>query len=390
MKLPRLALFVVLAAPLLGSPGKLANLVLYQPDTVLKERLGPDANPLALYAVQLQAKIGSLAESPVPELLDIVVVVKPGRQSRVWLVSSLASPPDRSALKHELEALPPVEVKNGPVIFALSYTFNNAEPKKTGAAGYQPPLPTEWQEKGKGATGPLIVPDGFMPLVWPDEEKASAPAANRNAALATSPGSAGAQKKALVLVGKPNPGAIGAGVPFPNLEDRPAELRPGVLPQRVRYKFALDDSMTVGAEHLKQHLLADPVSADPLFREFVMIQPGAWKWLKPAGALGLKASQKLETMFPERGKMVRFEGAILRDPGELAALERLLRELIRKDGGGRIRALKSAEMGKWWTYIGFDIEEPTLVIETVGRKYLFIIGFSGGRVLIVDELNGLP
>lgn len=43
-----------------------------------------------------------------------------------------------------------------------------------------------------------------------------------------------------------------------------------------------------------------------------------------------------------------------------------------------------------WTFIGFDIEEPIYVVETKARGYRFVVGFLRDKVLIVDDLNGLP
>lgn len=170
MKLLCVPLLIVLAVPGFASSGKLTNMVLYQPDVVLKERLGADANPLALYAKKLMTKVDALPDSSVQELLDIVVVVKPGQRVRVWFISSLVSPPDRAALKRELEAIVPLEIWGGPIVFAMVYSFNNAPPRNVQDDHYQPPIPAEWREKAKGSPGSLIVPDGFIPLVWPDEK----------------------------------------------------------------------------------------------------------------------------------------------------------------------------------------------------------------------------
>jgi hypothetical protein len=47
-------------------------------------------------------------------------------------------------------------------------------------------------------------------------------------------------------------------------------------------------------------------------------------------------------------------------------------------------------MQAWWTFIGFDIEEPTFVLETKGGMYRFIVDFLHGHVFLIDELNALP
>jgi hypothetical protein len=168
---------------LIGLPGlcagepakgfKTENLVLYQPDSVLRERL-PSVEDLASYVKRLQAVCGNFfADVETPETLDIIVALKPGRQSRVWFVSSTPSPSgmSRESLRVKLEAVTPVEVRYGPVAFAISAKIAGGSgnvPKGDGA--YQPPIPKEWQEAAKGQKEPLVIPDGFLALVWPDKQ----------------------------------------------------------------------------------------------------------------------------------------------------------------------------------------------------------------------------
>ena len=47
-------------------------------------------------------------------------------------------------------------------------------------------------------------------------------------------------------------------------------------------------------------------------------------------------------------------------------------------------------MAKWWIFIGFDIQEPTLVLETKDKKAQFIFGFVNRQAVVLDELNKLP
>lgn len=199
-----------------------------------------------------------------------------------------------------------------------------------------------------------------------------------------------AAKKTVFLQGKPNPAAIGASMPFPALDGRPAELRPEPLPRPVRYTFAPDAEVVAAARWLGARLLAVTPDAPPLFSDSVMVQPGAWKTLRATGGPGFKNVQPMNTMFPIGGRQVELQGTRLREAADLALLEERLHAMIEADGGGQVRALRSAEMAKWWTFIGFDIEEPTFVLESKQGKYRFVLGFSKGRLLFVDELNSLP
>lgn len=156
----------LMALPLVAAEAKVANVTLYQPDAVLKERVG-DVQPLAAYIQKLQAVCAPAWTSNESEELHIVVVLKPQGQSRTWFVSSLKSAIDRSKLKAAIEAIsvPPVR---GPVAFAVTYHLNGFTRPPLDAQASQPPIPTEWREKTKDVKGPLPIPDGFIPHVWPD------------------------------------------------------------------------------------------------------------------------------------------------------------------------------------------------------------------------------
>ena len=167
----KLVLFsaLLVASSLFAASTKLSNVVLYQPDSVLRERLG-DVNPLAAYVQRIELACSAAFTTEESEGVDVVVVLKPGGLSRVWFVSSLAKMPDRSKLKQEIEAIVVPAVRSGPVVFALSYDLNGFTHRMPEAGKFQPPIPAEWSEKVKGVKGPLMVPDGFISYVWPDQK----------------------------------------------------------------------------------------------------------------------------------------------------------------------------------------------------------------------------
>lgn len=159
-------LTLLLAVPLFAADAKVANVTLYQPDAALKERVG-DVQPLGAYIQKLQAVCAPAWTSKESEELHIVVVLKPKGQSRVWFVSSLNPTIDRSKLKAAIEAIsvPPVR---GPIAFAVTYHLNGFTKPPLIAQALQPPIPAEWREKTKDVKGPMVIPDGFIPHVWPD------------------------------------------------------------------------------------------------------------------------------------------------------------------------------------------------------------------------------
>ncbi len=144
------------------------RVVLYQTDAVLSERL-PDPEVLAEYTKRLQGVCDKFfAGAHTPETLHIVVVLKPGKQSRVWFVSSTRAPGDkeREPLRRQLEAVVPVDVRSGPVAFAISAKIAGGTKSLQGIE--QVPIPQEWQDAAKNQEKPLSIPDGILALVWPD------------------------------------------------------------------------------------------------------------------------------------------------------------------------------------------------------------------------------
>jgi len=194
--------------------------------------------------------------------------------------------------------------------------------------------------------------------------------------------------KILSLVGLPNPGALSASDQPPDMAARPACLRPGKLPPRVRYKFEADPVVAAAADRVTRLLLGpalvDTVSA---FKSALFLQPGAWRWLKNLPALA--ESKPILSRADMGRKVVKLEGRFIVKPEQFAAAIGEIRRLIAADGGGVVRALTSDEMEAWWTFIGFDIEEPVFVIETKGGKYRFIAHWSDDGLGLLDELNAL-
>ena len=86
--------------------------VFYQPDPVLSERL-PSPEVFTRYFERLQGICKTFFSTAVkPETLYIVVALKPGKQSRVWFVSSIRLPDAKELepLRVKLEGVTPVDV----------------------------------------------------------------------------------------------------------------------------------------------------------------------------------------------------------------------------------------------------------------------------------------
>jgi hypothetical protein len=146
------------------------NVVLYQPNEALQARVGSVAD-LANYIKELQAVCAEFfVATATPETLHVVVAIRPGKRSRVWFVSSTRPAPDpqREPLLKKLEAVQPCDVRDGPVAFAISSKLAGGDGKNPkGDKDFKPPIPKEWQDAAKGKEG-VLVPDGFLDLIWPD------------------------------------------------------------------------------------------------------------------------------------------------------------------------------------------------------------------------------
>lgn len=195
-------------------------------------------------------------------------------------------------------------------------------------------------------------------------------------------------KKMLILAGKPNPDALSANDRMPSFLGRPEHLRPQGLPPRVRCKFASDEAVITAAEHARQLFVADEAIPAPLIDDTILLQPGAWQHLR--GERALAESMSMWAGVPLKDRVLKLETRFLNTAAQGHAAVARLRTLVKKDGGGTIRALTSREMDEWWTFIGFDIEEPVFVLETHQRKYRLVLAFDdAGRINLIDELNAL-
>lgn len=165
-----LAIFLSIGFPkLLPAENAKYSALFYQPDAVMRQRLG-DVHALAQFLANVGKKCEASFTSSQPEAFDVVIVVKPGGKSRVWFCSSLPNfLPDRTKLKAAIEAERAPSVKEGPVAVALMFDLNGFKRKTQSDGKPVAPIPEEWRAKGRELKKNLLIPDGVIPLVWPDD-----------------------------------------------------------------------------------------------------------------------------------------------------------------------------------------------------------------------------
>jgi hypothetical protein len=139
---------------------KTETIIMLQNDAMLVKR-AESAEETGLYLKGVREVFDKAYTSvETPETISAVVVVKPGLKARLWLVSSLQSPPDRRVLMADFQALPVPEVKEGPIAFVIKFTVAGAPMEKI------PLLPPEWSTAFAGKTA--MMPDAITTYVWTD------------------------------------------------------------------------------------------------------------------------------------------------------------------------------------------------------------------------------
>jgi hypothetical protein len=126
------------------------SVVFYQPEAVLRTRLGDDTAPLAAYVRQIDrsaaAALRTIPNAPGFQAA-LVIALKPGGTSHAWLVTRRKLPPDVAPqLVAAAQAEPPLSVQGGPVAFAIIFNaLGGGGPAVTDAA-HPIPIPTEWRK----------------------------------------------------------------------------------------------------------------------------------------------------------------------------------------------------------------------------------------------------
>jgi hypothetical protein len=139
--------------------------ILLQNDTLLKARAA-DVSAVGQYFKSVRKVFSqTYPKDAPPEAVNMVLAVKPDRKARVWFVSSLKNPPDRSQFMAQFDALPVPEVKNGPVALVEIMTIGGAR-RQTASGRRLPMFPPEWTKQFGNRR--VIFPDAITLYIWKD------------------------------------------------------------------------------------------------------------------------------------------------------------------------------------------------------------------------------
>jgi len=139
------------------------NIVLLQPGIVLQERV-PDVAALSGYIEGIEGAVSRAAQSTpasAPTGGFIVVAVKPGKKSNVWLdfTPTLKAQPGSTIQSAARSVHPPV-VRDGVVVFAIKVgLWGGSEPAPTA------PSPAEWKDAVKKA-GRSLEAGELVEMIW--------------------------------------------------------------------------------------------------------------------------------------------------------------------------------------------------------------------------------
>ena len=149
------------------------EVALYQPDDELRARIGDSAESLAAYIRALNVAAESVLATGKPHAGStgaIVVAVKPGGRSKVWLEfgNNPFPEPEQKALLSRLQSVPPLEVRGGAILFAITFdAWGGGVPITTSD---QPvPIPAAWRNAAT-ASGGGALPDAVLDVLWPEED----------------------------------------------------------------------------------------------------------------------------------------------------------------------------------------------------------------------------
>ena len=147
------------------------RLAIYQSRDVLLKRM-PDQGAVSDYVAQLKALTHNfyVGESK-PEILHMVLVIRPAGRVRAWLMSSARKPdsPDLRRLRGLVESVKPPAVLGGPVALGLSGTVAGGDGTELleGEAARNP-VPPEWRAiEAAAADSPPFSSDAFLDLAFP-------------------------------------------------------------------------------------------------------------------------------------------------------------------------------------------------------------------------------
>ena len=140
---------------------QLESLMLLQPEFVLEQRASAEDLSNYIKAVRTAAEaVVAEEKGQHPASGYIVLAVRPGGRSKVWLDFTPALPPALDArLAAALGAVVPFQARKGVVVFAINSSLWGAP------AAQRPPAPAEWTKAMEGTSDPMEIGE-LVERIW--------------------------------------------------------------------------------------------------------------------------------------------------------------------------------------------------------------------------------
>ena len=144
------------------APYEMKGVVLLQPESVLQERISALTLAPFIHSINETATAVLAGRDYKPSGGFLVIAIRPGNQSAVWIDSAPMLPTDLSdAMVARLRAIPAPSVKGGPVVFAVRVSLWGGEPPTKNM-----PLPEAWEREARIVGRPLETGE-LVERVWP-------------------------------------------------------------------------------------------------------------------------------------------------------------------------------------------------------------------------------
>lgn len=147
-----------------AEPMEMSSVVLLQPESVLQQRV-PDVAALGIYAKAVVSAASTVLRASSNHPVTggfLVLAVRPGQKSKVWLDFDPALPPELAdAVVAKAQAVTPLSVNGGPVALALRVRLWGGP-----APSDKMPAPAEWRAATQKLDRPIEIGE-LIERVWP-------------------------------------------------------------------------------------------------------------------------------------------------------------------------------------------------------------------------------
>jgi hypothetical protein len=145
----------------------LIRTIRYQPDEVLKQRLVEEKLPSYLGSLlkETDAFFSAMPRGE-PHSAEFLVAIRTNGQVKCWYEYSgkAINSNQMAILRARLEKVSPPAIQGGPVAVGLQVSVWGGPPPPKDVY-----LPREWHDAIKKNSSSVMVPDGVLPLVWPEK-----------------------------------------------------------------------------------------------------------------------------------------------------------------------------------------------------------------------------